>query len=71
MAQESLEGRQRVPFCIAVTEKVWRRTCGVISREMRAVEDVVGITGRAPYTTYGLVNTLRASSSRRRLVSCA
>jgi hypothetical protein len=28
-------------------------------------------TGHASYTTYGLVNTLRASSSRLRLVSWA
>jgi hypothetical protein len=40
--------------------------------DLAVVTRVVGdITGNVSYTTYGLVNTLRASSSRLRLVSCA
>ena len=37
----------------------------------RVVQDAGDIIGYIPYTTYGLINTLRASSSRLRLVSCA
>jgi hypothetical protein len=32
MAEEMLQGRQRYPFCTAVTLKVWRRTCGETGR---------------------------------------
>jgi hypothetical protein len=47
----------QIPFGIAVTENV--------------EQDTGDITGHVSYTTYGLANTLRASSSRRRLVSWA
>jgi hypothetical protein len=72
VAQVVLQHRQRDPLPHRCDRKgVAQHVRSHRLFDAGAVEDTRIITHHISYTTYGLVNTLRASSSRLRLVSCA
>jgi hypothetical protein len=72
MGQEPLQGWPRDAFLDRRDgEGGAQHVGGHRPTDMGLAEDPGDRTSHVPYTTYGLANTLRASSSRLRLVSCA